>query len=253
MRKFTSLRRFLRNKKAISGLETAIVLIAFVIIASAFAYAVMSMGFLATQKSQQVVLGGLQAASSALVIDGPVYGYAGTMSGSNAQLATIIFWLTTAQGGVDMSPTKTTISLQNPRGLWSNIYFCSDGTDDAITNANCPGVSSDDVASSQAQYTYANGEYFYAGLGATTLYWEVGSGMLLTANGKVQVTIDLSKIGVSATQPSGPGADTSNFGEPSGLVNKDEEFTIIIKPQTGAVLEIDRVAPGEIATINNLN
>ena len=152
-----------------------------------------------------------------------------------------------------MSPTKTATSLLNPRGLWSNIYFCSDGTDNAITIANCPGVSSDDVTSGQAQYVYANGEYYYAGLGATTLYWEVGSGMLLTANGKVRVSIDLSKIGVSSTQPSGAGTDASNLGGPSGLVNKDEEFTIIIKPQTGAVLEIDRVAPGEIATINNLN
>jgi flagellin-like protein len=252
MRRFSSLKRFLRNKKAISGIETAIVLIAFIIIASAFAYAVMNMGFLATQKSQQVVLGGLQAASSALVVDGPVYGYAGTTTGANAQLATIIFWLKTAQGGVDMSPTKTTISFQNPRGVWSNIYFCSDGTDNAINTADCPGVSSDDVTSGQAQYFQVNGEYFYAGLGATTLYWETGSGMLLTANGKVRVTIDLSKIGVSATQPSGPGTDTNNNGGPSGLINKDEEFIIIIKPPTGPLLNIDRVAPGAVATVNNL-
>ncbi|HUK50207.1 MAG TPA: archaellin/type IV pilin N-terminal domain-containing protein [Terriglobales bacterium] len=63
--------RLARNRKAISGLETAIVLIAFVIVASAFAYATLNMGFLATQKSQQVVLGGLQAAASALTVDGP--------------------------------------------------------------------------------------------------------------------------------------------------------------------------------------
>jgi flagellin-like protein len=39
--RINSLKRFLRDKKAIRGLETAIVLIAFVIVASAFAYAVL--------------------------------------------------------------------------------------------------------------------------------------------------------------------------------------------------------------------
>jgi flagellin FlaB len=80
-----TIRRFARNRKAVSGLETAIVLIAFVIVASAFAYAVLNMGFLATQKSQEVVVGGLQAASAATVLDGPVYGYSTTAGRRKAE------------------------------------------------------------------------------------------------------------------------------------------------------------------------
>jgi flagellin FlaB len=251
-----------RNRRAISGLETAIVLIAFVIVASAFSYAVLNMGFLATQKSQQVVLGGLGAASSALVVDGPVYGYSDQTPGPNAQLTTIMFWLKTASGAssVDLGPDKTTITFQNPRGLWPNIYYCSDGfgtnpsgiSTAAQASALCPGVSTDDATSHQAQYVSLNNEYYYTGLGATTLYWETGTGMQLSSGDKVRVTIDLTQIGVSATQPSGQGSDSSNQGGASGLVNKNEAFEIIVKPPIGSYLTLESGAPPQISQVDDL-
>jgi len=39
---------FLQNQRGITGLETAIVLIAFVVVASVFAFAVLNMGFLSS-------------------------------------------------------------------------------------------------------------------------------------------------------------------------------------------------------------
>jgi archaellin len=33
---------------------------------------------------------------------------------------------------------------------------------------------------------------------------------------------------------------------------KDEEFTIVVKPPVGSALEIERVAPGAVATVNDL-
>ena len=243
-----SLKRFARNKKAISGLETAIVLIAFVIIASAFAYAVMNMGFLATQKSQQVVLGGLAAASAALVLDGPVYGYSAqctsTSCGTNAELTTIIFWLQTASGAsaVDLNPGKTMIGLQNPRGVWPNVYYCSDGTGNQ--NGACPGK---DVNGNQATPTstclaytpQAGGTDYYVKCGATNIVWEVGSGMLLQPGQKVRVTIDLTQL-------------TTTTSVNDGQVAKDEMFTITINPPQGSELQIQRTTPGAIAAINNL-
>jgi flagellin FlaB len=210
-----TLRRFARNKKAISGLETAIVLIAFVIVASAFAYAVLNMGFLATQKSQEVVVGGLQAAASAVVLDGPVYGYSGTGNTSD-YVTTVIFWLKTAAGAdsVDMNFAKTTIGFQNPRGVWPNIYVTAD------TTVTIGGIS----------YTVkAN---------ATVPVWEVGTGYLLDRNEKLRITIDLSKL--SATETT------------DGLIEKNDQFKIIVKPPTGSVLDIVRYAPPEIRTVNDL-
>jgi len=223
-----SLKRFARNKKAISGLETAIVLIAFVIVASAFAYAVLNMGFLATQKSQQVVLGGLGAASSALVVDGPVYGYS-TAPGPNGTMTSIIFWLKTASGAstVDLNVNKTTIGFQNPRGVWPNIYNTGGG---------------------KLTYTVSGISYLVAASGAggnaTTLTWEVGTGYQLVSGQKVRVTIDLTQLTISACTY-GPQCN-------AGVILKNEEFKIVVKPPVGSVLEIDRVAPAAVTTVNDL-
>ena len=64
--------RVLRDQRGITGLETAIVLIAFVVVASVFAFAVLSTGLLSTEKSKEAVLGGLSETQATLVLRGAV-------------------------------------------------------------------------------------------------------------------------------------------------------------------------------------
>ena len=64
--------RVLRGQRGITGLETAIVLIAFVVVASVFAFAILSSGLLATEQSKEAVLGGLAEAQATLVLRGAV-------------------------------------------------------------------------------------------------------------------------------------------------------------------------------------
>jgi flagellin FlaB len=233
-----TLRRFARNKKAISGLETAIVLIAFVIVASAFAYAVLNMGFLATQKSQQVVLGGLQGASAALVVDGPVYGYGvndATTGNANFTMHTVIFWLKIASGAdsVDLNINKTTIGFQNPRGVWPNIfnqYMASAGDKGNLT-----------YTVNSVTYT---AKYSVQNTPACTVQWEVGSGNLLDPNEKVRITVDLLQLHMSTEQSS---------SKPGGLVLQNEQFKVIVKPPYGSVLDIVRNAPAQITAVNDLS
>ena len=52
------------DQRGITGLETAIVLIAFVVVAAVFAFAVLSTGLLSSEKSKETVLGGLEETSS---------------------------------------------------------------------------------------------------------------------------------------------------------------------------------------------
>jgi flagellin FlaB len=59
-----------RNKKGMVGIEAAIVLIAFVIVAAAFSYMVVNMGLFATQKGRDVIQQGVSESGSPLVIDG---------------------------------------------------------------------------------------------------------------------------------------------------------------------------------------
>lgn len=71
-RKMLSLSDFKADQKGITGLETAIVLIAFVVVASVFAFAVLSTGLTSSQKSQEAVLGALEETSATLNVRGAV-------------------------------------------------------------------------------------------------------------------------------------------------------------------------------------
>ena len=67
-----SLRKLLKQNRGMVGIEAAIVLIAFVIVAAAFAFMVVNMGLFATQSSKQTIQTGLSEASSPLVVDGDI-------------------------------------------------------------------------------------------------------------------------------------------------------------------------------------
>ena len=56
------LKKFM-NQKGITGLETAIILIAFVVVASVFAFTVLSTGIFSSERSKETVFAGLQEAT----------------------------------------------------------------------------------------------------------------------------------------------------------------------------------------------
>jgi len=60
------------DQRGITGLETAIVLISFVVVASVFAFAVLSTGLISAQKSKAAVLGALEETSATLMVRGGV-------------------------------------------------------------------------------------------------------------------------------------------------------------------------------------
>ena len=97
-------RRLFGNQQGITGIETAIILIAFVIVASVFAYVVLSAGLFSTQKAKEVITSGINEAQSTLEIKGNMYG---TMNGSILQ--TVMFTLTTTTGGelIDFTPPSS--------------------------------------------------------------------------------------------------------------------------------------------------
>jgi archaeal flagellin FlaB len=66
------LKRLRGKEQGITGLETAIILIAFVIVASVFAYVVLSAGLFSSQKTKEAINAGLQSTMSTLEIKGNV-------------------------------------------------------------------------------------------------------------------------------------------------------------------------------------
>lgn len=120
-----------RGKKGLTGLETAIVLIAFVIVAAAFAFAMLNVGFQTTQRSQQVVRAGLEEASSTMELDGAVIAMSDS-SGPSAKAKNITFVIKLSAGKhpIDLSQDKLIISWTSENKYLPNIY---DGTQATIT------------------------------------------------------------------------------------------------------------------------
>lgn len=66
----TSITKFDKNERGQAALEAAIILIAFVVVASVFAFAVLSAGTASTAKGEQAIYAGLQQVQSSMAMKG---------------------------------------------------------------------------------------------------------------------------------------------------------------------------------------
>ncbi|WP_373839578.1 archaellin/type IV pilin N-terminal domain-containing protein [Methanospirillum sp.] len=98
----------MKKESAFSGLEAAIVLIAFVVVAAVFSYVMLGAGFFATQKAQEVTYSGMKQATSNLILDGMIYGSYNSTTG----LAELYFYVKVPEGG-------ETQDLQFVEYLWT--------------------------------------------------------------------------------------------------------------------------------------
>ncbi|MDI9633109.1 MAG: flagellin [Methanolinea sp.] len=97
-----------RKDDAFTGLEAAIVLIAFVVVAAVFSYVVLGAGFFTTQKSQETVYAATKQASANLAESGPVVLQ---IDSNGTYVKTISFNLKPAAGASPMDLTKITYHL----------------------------------------------------------------------------------------------------------------------------------------------
>jgi flagellin FlaB len=97
--------RRVREERGITGLETAIVLIAFVVVAAVFAFVVLSTGLFSSERSKETVYAGLQKTRGSMELTG---GVIATSDGTN--ITDITFGVTLAAGGdsVNLDAADTT-------------------------------------------------------------------------------------------------------------------------------------------------
>ncbi|RLF25588.1 MAG: hypothetical protein DRM97_01320 [Thermoprotei archaeon] len=122
------------KKKGVTGIQTAIIMIAFIVVASVLAFAVLNMGLSATQRAQEVGTRGLRQAASALQLHGSVIGYDKDYDNEepgNRTIDLIEICVKLAPGNepIDVGLGKLTISYTNTRLHVANIY---DGTNATI-------------------------------------------------------------------------------------------------------------------------
>ncbi len=98
-----------KDRRGFTGLEAAIVLIAFVVVAAVFSYVMLGAGFFTTQKGQQVVATGVEQASSSLTLDGQYIYIKPNQTGSTGVADEIYFYVTQTAGGTPVDLNKTVI------------------------------------------------------------------------------------------------------------------------------------------------
>ncbi|MGD0795301.1 MAG: archaellin/type IV pilin N-terminal domain-containing protein [Dehalococcoidales bacterium] len=216
------LKKFLRHEKGITGLETAIILIAFVVVAAVFAYTALSAGLFSTQKSQEAVYSGLKEARSTLELRGPVIATANSTGSSNGTIKQISFTLANVLGGEAIDFTMPTANTNNNGKALEGL----NATNKVVIN------------------------YIDQNLKITNLYWTFiplgkdNGNNLLETNEKFQITVGYSTNNTL-------GGNLLDALSPNYLgINKT--FNLEIVTPVGAVLSIERTTPAYIDTIMNL-
>ena len=120
------LRLLLPDKRGITGLETAIVLIAFVVVSSVFAFAALSTGLFSADKAKDTIQAGLAETRGSMELKGSVVLTAST-TGTSGVVSNIAFQVSNAAGGeaIDLTPGKTIIKYNDD--TQSKIFDASTG------------------------------------------------------------------------------------------------------------------------------
>ncbi|MFZ2499339.1 archaellin/type IV pilin N-terminal domain-containing protein [Methanosarcina sp.] len=124
--------KFTKNDKGFTGLEAAIVLVAFVVVAAVFSYVMLGAGFYTTQKSQEVVHTGVTQASSSVELSGDVV--AQDANGNDViDAVTLCLQLTSGGSSVDMGKTLIVLSAPDVAPTELKLGAAADADEFAIT------------------------------------------------------------------------------------------------------------------------
>ena len=115
----SNIKRMDKKRSGLTGLETAIILIAFVIVASAFSFAVLNLGLFTTQKTGEVMQAGLEETLASIETAGAVVAKS---SGGSITEVVIYVKSSVGKGEVDMRPGKLVISYRDKAVFRENIY-----------------------------------------------------------------------------------------------------------------------------------
>ena len=118
------------RQKGMTGLETAIILIAFVTVASVLAYSVLSAGIFSAERGKSAVYSGLEQASATMEVHGSVVGDA---NAGNTSLDYVEFLVGLSVPGeqVDMTALVVNVYSSNNQSNLANEAY--DGTPSAGT------------------------------------------------------------------------------------------------------------------------
>jgi flagellin FlaB len=206
-----SLRKLLKQNRGMVGIEAAIVLIAFVIVAAAFSFMVVNMGLFSTQRGRETITQGISEASSPITLDGSIQI---NVNSTDVNATGIVVPLKTL--GVRYVPmhdpeTEVSLRVQN-HTAYANIYHGINTTDP--TDATL-GSLIDNVT-----------------VGGTQLSTQA---QLFIGNSNADSSLDYNEKGYLVL-----------YLGLSDAANEREHVWLEIRPESGAPLTIEFIVPPQL-------
>ncbi|MDA1258709.1 MAG: hypothetical protein O3C10_12860 [Chloroflexi bacterium] len=232
-----------RSQRGITGLETAIILIAFVVVASVFAFTVLSTGIFTSEKSKETVHAALQEARSTLEPRGSVTAFRARY-GVGATTETVFkVSLVVAQSvsgePIDLTPPYSADGLTTDPDVVSGAQYRT-----VITYSDTRQHISD-VPWTVNWLGFTNGDNVLdQGEKAEISLW-----LLDRLNG---VTSPDSDNSLGIMDGSGGGGGTGGIASTSTVLGVNDKFVVEVQPPTGAVLTLERTLPGRLTRVIDL-
>jgi flagellin FlaB len=208
--------KLLKQKRGMVGIEAAIVLIAFVIVAAAFSFMVVNMGLFSTQRGRETIQQGVSEASSPLTLDGSIHIWVNV-----SETAVVGFVAPLKTLGVRYVPmhspeTEVTVRVEN-KTIFADIYSGIIPLADANPTGNLMDELIDNVTASMATTGWADQANLFIG------------------NSDGDSSLDYDEKGYMVFV-----LDTSNAAA------ERERVFIEIRPEKGAPLTIEFIIPPQL-------
>ena len=229
------------RERGITGLETSIVLIAFVVVASVFAFTVLSAGVFSSEALKQTIFAGLKETRSRLRQNGSVFAFS-AQAGTTQSVYKIVFIVSNSLAGepLDLTPPYTA----DDSGLDPDF-------DSAAVPATIISYADDNQRKGDMPWSVRfvgnnNGDYLMEdGEKAEITVWLLDRNHAIAENAANAVQY----MDTSTANGGGVGAITSA----DSLVGKSTKFVIELTLQIGAALTIQRNIPPGLRPVMNLN
>ncbi len=215
--------------RGVIGIEAAIVLIAFVIVAAALAFVVLNMCFSTTQKAKTAIIAAIEEAGSALEVAGKMTA-AGDIQNQTLKVVSVPLKIVSGGATSNLDGNATAIRFISSNVEYDNIYFCgaiSNGTFINPTAAwaqaviQCPTIANNPVTGNPLLNTTA------------IVYWSIN----LNNNSILDIAEHaVLSVGFSAAD------------QPTQL----DHIAFEILTPTGAPLTVDRTVPSVTSIVVDL-
>ena len=228
------------GEHGITGLETAIILIAFVVVAAVFAYTVLSAGLFASGKSTEAVYEGLRTTKETLHVQGNVAAVLGSIdttgnrAGDTDSIVTLSFKLHSAMLAewIDLTPAYVQHHTQNK--LQQN----------SVTHTTVINFNTSEVAIPDCAWT----AYFVGKNDGDTL---------LEKDETIAVTVWLVDYdyhpSVGNYYELGDDGDDPFLDDAANLLQPNETFCLQVISDKGAVLTIEKSLPANFDPLMKLD